>query len=103
LESLGYHVLTADNGQQAITTYIEHQSSIDLLLMDVVMPVMNGDEAAAAIRSINPDVRIIFATGYAQPGNLTGSVNLKSETVISKPFSTGEVSQLIRKVLDQNA
>lgn len=103
LESLGYHILTAQNGAEATSCFRDHSNDIDLILMDVVMPVMSGDEAALEIRNINPEIKIIFATGYAKPNSSDGIIQMASETVISKPFSTGRISQLIRKVLDQNS
>ena len=103
LESLGYRILTAQNGEEAVSCFKDQCSEIDLILMDVVMPAMSGDEAAIKIRNIDAKVKIIFATGYAKSGSIHGILQMASETVISKPYSTGKISQLIRKVLDQNS
>ncbi|NWF37110.1 DUF3365 domain-containing protein [Mariprofundus sp. KV] len=100
LESLGYRLLTAQNGAEAVAIFKEKRGKIDLILMDVVMPVMGGDEAANEIRKIKPDIKIIFATGYAKPHSSDGIFEMASETVISKPFSTGRISQLIRATLE---
>ncbi|WP_176963442.1 DUF3365 domain-containing protein [Mariprofundus sp. NF] len=102
LESLGYRLLTAQNGAEAVATFKEHSGEIDLIVMDVVMPVMGGDEAATAIRKIEPEMKIIFATGYAKPRSSDGVFEMESETVISKPYSTGRISQLIRATLDNS-
>lgn len=100
LESLGYRVLTAQNGEEAVATFKGQGGEIDLILMDVVMPVMGGDDAASAIRKIKPEIKIIFATGYAKPSSSDGIFDMESETVISKPYSTGRISQLIRTILE---
>jgi len=100
LESLGYRLLTAQNGAEAVAIFKKKQGKIDLILMDVVMPVMGGDEAANEIRKIKPDIKIIFTTGYAKPHNSDGILEMASETVISKPYSTGRISQLIRATLE---
>ena len=99
LENLGYSVLTAGDGNEAVQAY-QNNSNIDLLLMDVVMPNMSGPEAARVIRSINPDVKIIFATGYDRYNTKLGKQNLQSEIIISKPFSIGQLSRLVRDVLE---
>lgn len=96
LESLGYHVLAAVNGRQAVELFEAHANSIDLCIIDVIMPIMNGSRAAELIRRINPDTKIIFATGYdKQTYN-----NMGNETVISKPYAIDAMSRLIRQVLD---
>ena len=96
LTSLGYKVLTATNGQLAIDTYKAHADEIQLIIMDVVMPVMSGSQAARHIRQINPQVKIIFSTGYDKD---TQS-NMVNETIITKPFKISSLSQIIRSQLD---
>ena len=95
LESLGYRVLMATNGQHAVNIFSEHPEDIDLIIMDVVMPVMSGGKAAERIRRIRPEVSIIFSTGYDK--NLLA--DMANETVISKPFAIEEISRLIRQSL----
>jgi len=92
LEKLGYQVLIAENGQQAVAMATEH-IDIDLIIMDVVMPLMGGVEAAMNIRKRMPATPIIFATGYDERDQET----LVGEVVIGKPFSITELSHLIRK------
>jgi len=92
LESLGYRVITAINGREAVATFESQQDAIKLVIMDVVMPEMSGHDAAERMRRINPHVRIIFSTGYDK----TTQHDLKHETVLSKPFSIVEMSHLIR-------
>jgi len=96
LETLGYQVLTATNGQQAVAIFEAHPEDIDLCIFDIVMPVLGGDEAAKQVRLMQPDAKIIFATGYDK--NLQN--HLDGKTVLSKPFSIVEMSQLIRQQLD---
>jgi len=96
LESLGYQVLTATNGQQAVGIFEAHATDIDLCILDIIMPVMDGSRAAQHIRQIKPDVKIIFSTGYDK----LNQSNMDNETVISKPFPIEEMSRLIRQKLD---
>jgi len=96
LESLGYRVLTASNGQRAVEIFKKHTAEINLCLLDIVMPVMDGCLAATYIRSIKPDMKIIFSTGYDK---LSRS-NMVDETVISKPFPIEKMSHILRQFLD---
>ncbi|MDQ6971826.1 MAG: transporter substrate-binding domain-containing protein [Mariprofundaceae bacterium] len=96
LTSLGYKVLTATNGQQAVETYKAHTEKIKLIIMDVIMPVMGGSQAAENIRQINPQVKIIFSTGYDKD---TQS-NMVNESVITKPFQIAKMSKIISQQLN---
>ena len=96
LKSLGYQVLTAINGQEAVDLIQELSEEIDLCILDVVMPIMSGNKAAQAIRKIKPKTKVIFSTGYDK-SLLEG---MENEAVLSKPFSIKEMSWLIRKQID---
>lgn len=101
LESLGYQVLTAEDGVQAIDMYRNHNGVIDVSILDVVMPHMGGVEVAEAIRSLHPAARIMFSTGYDRDNVLRGNAQMPDVTVLSKPFSMHALSHAIRRCLDQ--
>jgi len=96
LESLGYQVVVASNGEEAVNIFNRHSQDIDLCILDVVMPQMGGGKAAIAMREIKPDVKIIFATGYDK--NLLTELN--DEIIISKPFTVDALSRLMKDVLN---
>jgi len=96
LETLGYQVKQARDGQQAVEIYHQHSNSIALIIMDVVMPTMGGDKAAQQIRQLNAAVKIIFATGYDRKGQTA----MQNETVLNKPFSIVEMSHTIDQMLN---
>ncbi|HXH71859.1 MAG TPA: CHASE domain-containing protein [Mariprofundaceae bacterium] len=98
LDSLNYRVMTARDGREAIEMYRQHQDEIDLVILDVVMPKVGGKEAFEAMRQINPEVRAMFATGYDR-ANVLKDADLADMQVINKPFSIGELSQVVRRVL----
>lgn len=98
LESLGYTVLEASNGFEAIKTYVANRDAIALILLDVVMPVMGGVEAALAIRAMNENAKVIFTTGYDGNDVLDASVIGWAE-VISKPYDIDSLSHLIKKTI----
>ncbi len=100
LRSLGYKVLEASDGRQAIEVYSAKQDSIDLLIIDVVMPEMGGVEAVRKIREINPALPVIFATGYDKQAALEKEGTLANSMVLSKPFRVEKLSQNVRTMFE---
>ncbi|MDX8391142.1 MAG: response regulator [Mariprofundaceae bacterium] len=98
LGEIGYHVIVAENGQQAVDLYASREHAVDLTILDVVMPKMGGIEAAQAIRAINADAAIVFSTGYDRDSSLRKE-SAANETIITKPFSIEKFSKLIRTAL----
>lgn len=98
LESLGYRVLTAKSGTEAVQTYSQYAQQIDLIITDLVMPGLSGRKLIRALRSINSNARIIISTGYPL-GEDSTMVSADIAGVISKPFSTAELSEKISSAL----
>lgn len=98
LEKAGYTVLLATNGEEALRICGERED-IDLLFLDVVMPKLDGPDAASAIRLTRPDLPIIFASGYS-PDNHRELI--EQYLIINKPYRSTELLSSIRGVLDQN-
>lgn len=99
LEGLGYRVLRARNGKEAVDLFEQQPESVDLLLLDVVMPVMGGDEAARTIRALRPDIPVIFCSGYSPEVVRDEICEFEPLKMISKPFMVSELSQVIRGIL----
>ncbi len=100
LEKIGYAVVTAMDGLEAIQTYTEQHTTIDLIILDLVMPKMCGGDAAREIISAFPDAKIMFATAYDSSGKLTR--DMASEyVVLEKPFAIPLLSAEIREQLDR--
>lgn len=97
LESLGYKVLTAYDGLDAISVYQTNMDTISLLIIDMVMPRLGGVDAAKAIRDLNPDVKVIFSTGYDRDNDLQDTAEAGTTTIVRKPFMVHELSHIIRK------
>ncbi|MES0371459.1 MAG: ATP-binding protein [Mariprofundaceae bacterium] len=100
LTALGYKVMQASNGKEAIDMVEQQGEQIELILLDVIMPVMGGVEAARHIRKIRKDIRIIYVTGYDQEETLSGA-NMPgpNDFILDKPFTVDELSHAVRKQL----
>ncbi|MGA2331532.1 MAG: response regulator [Syntrophales bacterium] len=100
LEVLGYSVHVAKNGGDAVEIYREKQGEIDVIILDMIMPGMGGGETFDALKSINPDVRVILSSGYSINGKAKEIMKHGCKAFIQKPFQMGDLSDKIRKVLD---
>lgn len=99
LENLNYKVLTASNGQEAIDIFMANKGIVDLVLIDVIMPVMDGIDAMERLHEIDPEIKVIFITGYDRDG-LRKSDKIDSTAVITKPFKVLDLSNILRSELD---
>ena len=99
LESLGYNVLRAESGEEAIRLYQKHEQAIDLVILDMVMPGKNGRETFQALQAINKGVLVIIATGYTDEEASRAVIRDGAAGFIRKPFDHIEFSRLIQKVL----
>ncbi|MDQ7057469.1 MAG: ATP-binding protein [Ghiorsea sp.] len=99
LESLGYRVLQACDGREAVDMFSKHQHDIALVITDVVMPELSGIEAAQRMRQIQSNIPVIFSTGYDPDSTLTKNILAKHELILSKPYHINELSATISKAL----
>ena len=99
LENIGYQVLEASSGLEAVEKFTTNQHDISLIIMDVVMPIMGGVQAVERIEKLYPDVKVIFATGYDKDETLKSEMPSGEYTVISKPYSITNLSHVIREKL----
>lgn len=100
LEALGYHVVLATTGTEAVELFKTNSDQIDLVILDVVMPGLSGPDAYSEMSAIRPNLGVVFATGYtAESASLTSMVG-KGATVLQKPYSAKTLSRAIRGVLE---
>ncbi len=100
LERAGYRVITADNGEDAVVRFKEHDE-ISLVLSDVVMPGKNGREALDEIRKMKPGIKVIFISGYAVEMISEKGIIEEGTEYITKPFEKNDLLRKIREVLDR--
>ena len=100
LDALGYGVLAAGNGKEALDLYRQQKDRIDVVILDMIMPDMGGGEVLEAMKTINPDVKVILSSGYTLDGQASGIMKQGCKAFIQKPFSMDDLSKKIREVLD---
>jgi two-component system, cell cycle sensor histidine kinase and response regulator CckA len=103
LEALGYNILTALSGEEAINLYRKHFGKIRLVILDMIMPEMSGKETLIELMELDKDVCVLLASGYSIDGEAQTIIDLGCKGFIQKPFRVEELSQKIRDVLDSRA
>lgn len=99
LEAIGYSVYSASSGSQALEIYETCCDRIDLVILDMVMPGMSGEQVFDHLKRINPDVRVLISSGYSQRGPVERVLKKGGSGFIQKPFKLQLLSQTIRKIL----
>ena len=100
LGALGYRLVLAHDGEDAVRKFLERPDEISLLLMDVVMPKMAGTEAYEKIRAIRPGIPVIFTSGYSEQGAYLSSALRAGATVLQKPYGARSLARKVRELLD---
>ncbi len=99
LETNGYKVITADDGAEAITLYLQYRNEIKTVIMDMMMPVMEGTESVRALHKINPEIRIIAASGLTEKDKLAKVPGNHVKAFLSKPYNAEVLLKTIYEVL----
>jgi len=100
LQSAGYSTITAANGEEALQLFDKHRESVSLILLDAMMPRLNGHEVYQKIRKDNNDIPIVFCSGY-DPETARSQLGTEEKLcMIQKPFEPGGLLSAVRDVLD---
>jgi nitrogen-specific signal transduction histidine kinase/ActR/RegA family two-component response regulator len=102
LAQFGYTVIEAVDGEEAVNKFMENRDKIDLLLFDLIMPKMTGKEAYDKIVKIQPDIKVMFESGYSSDSTRIRESLDDRMSLISKPVSPTELLNKIREMLDKN-
>ncbi len=100
LNRLGYRVLRAGGGKDAVDVYTEKKDEINLVILDMRMPDMDGDEVFDRMKEINPGVKVLLASGYSTDSRVRDLLERGCGGFIEKPFSMEELSMAIKNILD---
>jgi CheY-like chemotaxis protein len=100
---MGYTVITADSGEAAIDIYGRSHATIDVVILDMIMPGLNGRETYKRLRQINPDVRVLLASGYAFEGQEKEILEDKCNGYIQKPFKIEKLAMMIKEIMERDS
>jgi CheY-like chemotaxis protein len=103
LTKLGYNTMLALSGEEAVEIFRRDNGRIDLIILDMVMPGMDGLTAYEHLKEINPDVKFILSSGYSLTGVVKEILDKGCDEYIQKPFSLSQISLITRELLDKNA
>jgi len=101
LKSLGYEVITAKEGMEGIALFKEHSDTIDLVILDMVMPGMTGGEVFDQLKLLNSGVKVLLASGYSLEGQASEIMARGCRGFIQKPFGIESLSHSIREILQE--
>ena len=101
LQALGYSVLLAENGKEAVDIYKGNPGAIDLVLLDMVMPVMNAHEAFPLLKEADPNVRVLLASGYVEEEDVQDLLSNGAISFMRKPYLLKDLARRIRDILDK--
>ena len=99
LEGLGYRVIVAKSGREAVTLYEENAADIQAVILDMIMPGMNGKETFTALQKANPNIKVLLSSGYSIDGDAEKILAMGCQGFIQKPFNLSRLSQKVRDVL----
>ncbi len=100
LKSQGYSVITAGDGQEAVELYREHGNSILAVITDMGLPLLSGEDTFKQIHSLNPDAKVILASGYIDPENKSELMKSGVSAFIQKPYTPNHVLHILHQVVD---
>jgi CheY-like chemotaxis protein len=101
LSSYGYNIIVAKDGLDAVDKFKTHREQIKLVILDVIMPGLNGKEVLAVIRQTSPDFRALFISGYAAEIIQRNGLTQKDADFLSKPILPNELLHQVREILDR--
>ncbi|MDI6797767.1 MAG: response regulator, partial [Desulfatibacillaceae bacterium] len=99
IQSLGYEVIAANSGQEAIEIYKEKKGAIDLVVLDMIMAEMTGSTVFDHIKEINPQAKVLLCSGYSIDGQAAQIMEKGCDGFLQKPFGVAALSQKIHEIL----
>jgi len=102
LNALGYEVLVAKNGKEALDIYKARKAEIDLVVLDMIMPVMSGGITFTRLKAINPKAKVLLSTGYSMEGEASEILERGCDGFIQKPFTATVLGRKIRDILERD-
>ena len=101
LEFLGYNVILTKNGAEAVSVFRNQRDSIDIVILDMTMPVMDGKEAFKNIREIDKEKKVIILTGFINEQTLNLMKSIGDFSLVKKPFQKEELSLILSNMIGE--
>jgi len=101
LSRAGYTVLAAANGREALQTYGTKSQTISLIVLDLIMPEMDGKQCLRELLRINPGAKVLVASGFSAEGSTKEALEGGARGFVGKPYDMGQLLQTVRKALDE--
>jgi len=102
LSRAGYNVVEAGNGREALDLYKKNQNNISLIILDLIMPEMGGKQCLEELFKLNPNLKVLIASGYSADELLEKAVQKMARGFVGKPFDRKELLRAVRNVLDED-
>ena len=99
LHSTGYRTLSASNGMDGVEIFRQHQADIGVVLLDVLMPGLNGPETLEKLRVLDPHLKVILTSGYSEQAILFNSPSQKPSAFLAKPYTIEELTRRVATLL----
>jgi len=99
LRNLGYTVTTAADGVEAVDAFTERQGHFDAVILDLIMPKLGGEDAFRLMKEVDPDVRVLVATGFSQPGVIDSLLRNGVVAILPKPFNVQHLSREVARII----
>jgi CheY-like chemotaxis protein len=101
LQGLGYSVILAENGLDAVEIYKGNPNEIDLVILDMIMPKMGGHNAFFELKASDPDVKVLLISGYVSEKEVNDILNEGAKGFLSKPCRINIIADELRRILDE--
>ena len=100
LQNLGYSVLLAENGEDAVSIYRENPNEIDLVLLDMVMPKMGGHTTFYQLKNLDPDVKVLLSSGFVSAASVKDLQDNGAAGFLPKPHRIKDLAFELRRIFD---
>ena len=99
LRVLGFSVSICRNGKEGVDFYSKNWRSIDLVILDIIMPIMGGKDCFIEMKKINPDIKVLISSGYSQNGDAQAILDMGANAFIQKPFTISEIRDKLSQMI----
>ena len=95
-------MLLASNGQEAVETYKREKENVRLVILDMIMPEMDGPATFRALRQLNPELKVLISSGFSQDSSVQKLLNSGAAGFVGKPYQTEDLLKAISQEIEQN-